>query len=106
MELKELHDFVKSEDYRLRSLYPGHTKKEMILARMCKLSEEIGELSEQVLKTLAFQRKEKMIDLKKEDLEDEFTDVLITLFLLSEIMEVDLEKEMGRKVEKIKSRNY
>lgn len=106
MELKELHDFVKSEDYRLRNLYPGHTNKEMILARMCKLSEEIGELSEQVLKTLAFQRKEKMIDLKKEDLEDEFTDVLITLFLLSEIMEVDLEKEMGRKVEKIKSRNY
>ncbi|MFA5020592.1 MAG: MazG nucleotide pyrophosphohydrolase domain-containing protein [Patescibacteria group bacterium] len=106
MELKELHDFVKSEDHRLRDLYPDQTLKERILSRMCKLTEEVGELSEQVLKSLAMQRKEKMVDVKKEDLEDELVDVLITTFLLSEILEVNIETAIENKVEKIKKRNY
>jgi len=106
MELKELHDFVKSEDYRLRDLYPDQTLKEGILSRMCKLTEEVGELSEQVLKSLAMQRKEKMINVRKEDLEDELVDVLITAFLLSEILEVNIETAIKNKVEKIKKRNY
>lgn len=106
MELKELHDFVKSEDYRLRDLYPEQTHKERILSRMCKLTEEVGELSEQVLKSLAMQRKEKMIDVRKEDLEEELVDVLITTFLLSEILEADIEIAIENKVNKIKNRNY
>jgi len=104
MELKELHEFVKSEDQRLRDLYPYQTDKEMILARMCKLVEETGELSEQVLKSLGFQRKEKMIDVKKEDLDEELVDVLITAFLLGEAFDVDIEEAIAKKVKKIKER--
>ncbi len=106
MELKELHDFVKAEDQRLRDLYPYETKKEMIMARMVKITEEVGELSEQVLKSLAFQRKEKMVDVKKEDLAEELIDVLITAFLLAEAFEVDIEAAIEQKVEKIKKRLY
>lgn len=106
MELKELHDFVKAEDQRLRDLYPYETEKEMIMARMVKITEEVGELSEQVLKSLAFQRKEKMIDVKKEDLAEELIDVLITSFLLAEAFEVDMESAIEKKVEKIKKRLY
>ena len=105
MNLSELHDFVKSENQRLRDLYSYQTEKEMILARMCKLTEEVGELSEQVLKSLSFQRKEKMIDVKKEDLAEELVDVLITAFLLGEAFEVDIEDAIEKKVEKIKKRN-
>jgi len=106
MDLKELHEFVRSEDHRLRDLYPEQTHKERILSRMCKLTEETGELAEQVLKTLAMQRKEKMIDVKKEDLEEELVDVLITAFLLSEILEVNIDDAIEKKVNKIKNRNY
>ena len=104
MDLKELHEFVRSEDHRLRDLYPEQTHKERILSRMCKLTEETGELAEQVLKTLAMQRKEKMIDVKKEDLEEELVDVLITAFLLSEILEVNIDDAIEKKVNKIKNR--
>lgn len=106
MKLKELHDFVKAEDQRLRDLYPYETRKEMIMARMMKITEEVGELSEQVLKSLAFQRKEKMIDVKKEDLDEELVDVLITTLLLAEACEADIETAIEKKVEKIKKRLY
>lgn len=106
MELKELHDYVKFEDQRLRDLYPYGSDKELVLHRMCKLTEEVGELSEQVLKSLSFQRKEKMLDVKRGDLEDELVDVLITAFLLGESLSVDMEKAIGVKVDKIKNRNY
>jgi NTP pyrophosphatase (non-canonical NTP hydrolase) len=90
----------------LRDLYDYKTEKEMIMARMCKTTEEVGELSEQVLKSLGFQRKEKMIDVNKEDLAEELVDVLITSFLLGEAFEVDIEMAIEKKVEKIKNRLY
>jgi NTP pyrophosphatase (non-canonical NTP hydrolase) len=90
----------------LRDLYDYKTEKEMIMARMCKITEEVGELSEQVLKSLGFQRKEKMIDVNKEDLAEELVDVLITSFLLGEAFEVDIEMAIEKKVEKIKNRLY
>jgi NTP pyrophosphatase (non-canonical NTP hydrolase) len=106
MEIKELYEFVRSEDKRLRDLYSYQTDKEMVLARMCKLTEEVGELSEQVLKSLSFQRKEKMIDVKKEDLAEELVDVLITAFLVGEAFEVNIDEASEKKVEKIKNRLY
>jgi len=105
MKLSELHDFVKSENQRLRDLFSYQTEKEYMLSRMCKLTEEVGELSEQVLKSLSFQRKEKMIDVKKEDLAEELVDVLITAFLLGEAFQVDIDEAIEKKVEKIKKRN-
>ena len=50
MQLKDLKKFIKKEDQRLRKYYGGYKDEEKrILARTVKLTEELGELCDEVL---------------------------------------------------------
>ena len=61
MELKELLQFIELENQRLIKHYSGlSTEKERILARTVKLTEELGELCNEVLAYNKNQRKEKL----------------------------------------------
>ena len=103
--MKKLLKWVKKESERLEKdhkRYPDQDKQ--IFARTIKLGEEFGELCQEVLFHSYRQRKSKMDKFKKENLPDEFADVLITTLLLAQEMNVDIEKALEDKIKKIDKR--
>lgn len=78
--------------------------KTEILARTVKLSEEVGELSEAVLTFIGDQRKEKLNDFKKEHLENEIADVIITSTMIALSTNINLDRAITRKLHKINTR--
>ena len=105
MELKELLRFIEIEDERIKKYYGSYSDQEKrILARTVKLTEELGELCDEVLAHHSFQRKQKLENHDEENLPEEFTDVIITALLLAKAMDVDIEKALEKKVEKINKR--
>ena len=105
MELNELLTFVKQEHKRLMQHFNFKDKKQMIYPQMLKVMEELGELSEAILHTNSLQRKDKL-DSKDIQLKEEFIDVILTTLILAENFEIDIEKELKNKIEKIKNRTY
>lgn len=105
MELKELLKFIEIEDERLKKYYGGYSDQEKrILARTVKLTEELGELCDEVLAFNSLQRKQKLDNHDKGNLPEEFADVIITALLLAKAMNVDIEKALEKKVEKVNKR--
>ncbi|MBI5254652.1 hypothetical protein HY932_02635 [Candidatus Falkowbacteria bacterium] len=105
MELKDLLKFIEIEDERLKKYYGGYDDQEKrILARTVKLTEELGELCDEVLAYNSLQRKQKLDNHDKENLPEEFADVIITVLLLAKAMNVDIEKALEKKVEKVNKR--
>lgn len=105
MDLKKLLKFIETEDVRLKKFYGGYPDQEKrILARTVKLSEELGELCDEVLSFNALQRKEKLENQSGENLLEEFADVLITTLLLAKAMNIDIEEALKRKIQKINRR--
>ena len=105
MDLKELLKFIKIEDERLKKYYGGYSDQEKrILARTVKLTEELGELCDEILAHNSIQRKQKLDNHNKDNLSEEFADVIITTLLLAKAMNVDIEKALERKIEKVSKR--
>ena len=105
MDFKNLLQFIKTEDERLKKYYGGYTDEEKrILARTVKLSEELGELCNAVLAFNSMQRKEKLENYDSENLSEEFADVIITTLLLAEVIGIDIEKSLEQKIKKINDR--
>lgn len=104
MELKDLLKFIDIEDQRLQERFNYDDKEKIILARTVKIAEEVGELCSEVLASSALQRKEKLDKHSREDLEDEFADVLFTTMLLAKTMDVDIVKAIEKKWAKVNKR--
>lgn len=103
MTFDNLLKFIKEEDIRLKKRYgdyPDQAKR--ILARTVKLSEEVGELCNEILSFNKFQRKEKLC--KERNLDGEIADVIITTLLLAETVNVDVAKALRLKMLKLKKR--
>lgn len=100
MQIKEFRKFVKKEDRRIRKKFPISSEDKHILARMVKLTEEVGELADEVLSYNNLQRKEKMDKREKENLSGEFADVIFCVFLLAEVMKVNVEKALKEKIKR------
>lgn len=105
MQFKDLKKFIKKYDKELKRRYPNEGEVVRILARTVKLSEEVGELSDEILSYNNMQRNEKMDKKSKESAGDEFADVIITTLLLAESMNVDIEKVLDNKIKKIDKRD-
>lgn len=104
--MEDFQKFIDEQDAFFRSLKnTSETERERILSRTIKISEELGELCDEVLASLGQQRSGKMDGRNKEDLGDEFADVIITTFLLAKAMDVDVMEALGRKTEKIKAKH-
>ncbi len=106
MELKELLKFIENEDARLKKYYGYTDQEKRILARTVKLSEELGELCEEVLSHSSIQRKEKLDGRDDKNLQEEFADVIFTTLLLAKAMNVNIEAAMEKKIEKVNNRDY
>ncbi len=106
MTIEDLQKFIDEQSALLRStIHASHTEREFILGRTVKISEEFGELCDEVLASLGDQRKGKMDGRSIESLADEFADVVITTFLLAKSMDVDVMKALERKVQKIREKH-
>jgi NTP pyrophosphatase (non-canonical NTP hydrolase) len=105
MYIKKLSEFIDIENERLKLYYNKDMDSEkLILAKTVKLTEEVGELSEEVLKHCSLQRKEKMEKHNPDNLGEEFADVIISTMLLANSMNVDLEVALQNKIKKINDR--
>ncbi|MEF8847051.1 MAG: MazG nucleotide pyrophosphohydrolase domain-containing protein [Candidatus Paceibacterota bacterium] len=103
MKMKNLLKFIRSEHERLMDFYEFDDGEDLKSPLALKVMEELGELYEEILIDQGLQRSEK---LREGDVGEEFADVLITILLLAENMEIDVTKELEDKIEKIKNRDY
>ena len=105
MITKNFLQIIEKIDKKLQNFYwDWFTEKEMILKKTVKLSEEVWELSWEVLSSFWLQRKEKVEKTWKENLKNEFADVILTTLLLAKTMDVDINIALERKLKKIKER--
>ena len=74
------------------------------MARTVKLTEELGELCNEVLAFNGDQRKEKLDKYDKNNLPNEFADVIITTLLLAKTMNVDIQEALKQKIKSINER--
>ncbi len=103
MTLAELQKFIDEQDVLFRSAKnTNQTERERILARTVKISEELGELCDEVLASMGDQRKNKMDNRSADNLSGEFADVIITTFLLAKAMKVNIPEALNQKIKKIK----
>lgn len=107
MEFKELLQFIDFESKRLKK-YKGDdvSQRERVLFRTIKLMEELGEFCNEIMASNGKQRDEKLKKYKRENLEEEFADVVITTLLLAESLDIDVNKALENKINKIKKRKY
>jgi NTP pyrophosphatase (non-canonical NTP hydrolase) len=106
MEMKELLEFI---DWTLSeagkwTFHHDADRTKKIFAQSVKLSEEVGELSSEVLWHTGFIRKEKEGRYSPETLQHEFADVILTTIRLAKLMDVDIEMALRNKMKKIKQR--
>lgn len=106
MELSELMDFIREEKERLDQRDPhfkGQDKK--ILAGAVKLTEEVGELSDEILADFKLQREDKKYEEEDENrLAGEVADVLISTLILAHLLDLNVEQALEHKIEQIESR--
>jgi NTP pyrophosphatase (non-canonical NTP hydrolase) len=83
----------------LNERFPIDDKNKRIFARTLKIVEEFGELADEILTSMHLQRSTKIENFEHQNVEDEFADVLGSLLLLANELDIDIEKVMKRKIE-------
>lgn len=104
MTLEDFQAFIEMQHAFFKKV-KKQTKKDRIYARTIKLGEEYGELCDEILEYMHDQRSSKSRRHKSGDLESEFADVLVVLFMLAKAMDVDVMRALDAKVKKIKARH-
>ncbi|NCO12573.1 MAG: hypothetical protein GW754_04570 [Candidatus Pacebacteria bacterium] len=69
-----------------------------------KIMEELGELSDEILTSMNLQRNTKISKFSRENVEDEFADVLGSLILLGIELNINVEKVMKKKIKFTRAR--
>ncbi len=103
--MEDIFEFAKVEHERQVTYHNTKGNPKTKYTMLAKLMEEVGELSEAILTYDSLQRKDKLVDAKK-DLKDEFADVVIVALILSHELGVDIKKALDDKIKKIKARKY
>jgi len=104
MDRNTLFGFIDAADKKLAETYKVYDNEKLAYMRFAKLVEETGELSAEVLKHFGRQHESKLADIVKDDLENELADVIITTLLLAKCLDVDPDRCLERKIEKIKKK--
>ena len=99
MSIEELvTEYKKISDF-LNERWPLKDHDQRVFARTMKIVEELGELADEILTSMNLQRNVKIEAFSRENVEDEFADVLASLILLANEMNVDIEKVIKRKLQ-------
>lgn len=104
MQLDDLISQYKEISNVLNKKWPLKNPEQRIFARTMKIVEELGELADEILTSMNLQRNSKIAKFSRENIEDEFADVLASLILLADEMEINIEEVMKRKIELTKDR--
>ena len=104
MDRDALFAFINAADKKLSEVYKVNDVEKLTYMRLAKLIEETGEFSAEVLKHFGRQHKSKLVGIVKDDLENEFADVIITALLLAKCLDIDPDRCLERKTEKIKKK--
>ena len=103
MLTKKYLNIMSNIDIKLKEKYnnSSETKKEEIFARALKFNEEVWELNSELLAKYYKRRNWKF---SEENLEWEFADVMWTLILLAMSLNIDMNKSLEMKLEKLINR--
>ncbi len=82
----------------LNERWPLKDQQQQIFARTMKIVEELGELSDEILTSMNLARDTKIAKFSRENMEDEFADVLASLILLANELDVDITKAIRKKI--------
>lgn len=93
-----IDEYVKIGEF-LNKRWPLKSEDQRIFARTMKLVEELGELADEILTSMNLQRKSKIAKFSRENMEDEFADVLASALLLGNELGIDVEKVLERKIQ-------
>lgn len=104
MTLEEFRQFIDEQHVFFRKV-KKQSRKDRIFARTIKLGEEYGELCDEVLASVGDQRRTKLARVKSGDLEGEFADVMVVLFMLAKAMDIDIMCALDAKIQKLKARH-
>lgn len=104
MDIKTITRFAQQEHQRLKGYYHFENPEQMNFPITVKITEELGELCNEVLAHSGLQRKEKLEQMNKDNLAEEFADVILTTFILAQSMGVDIETGLLQKMKKIEAR--
>jgi NTP pyrophosphatase (non-canonical NTP hydrolase) len=88
----------------LNTKWPLHNQDHRTFARTMKIVEELGELSDEILTSMNLQRDSKIQQFSKQNIQDEFADVLGSLILLAIELDIDVAQVMKRKIAFTKER--
>lgn len=102
LSIKELQKELHQREKDLRIEFVSLSKREKdILAKTVKLTEEVGELSNDILATMSLQRKSKLANFDKHNLYEEFADIIISVIALANVMDVNMDRAVREKLNKI-----
>lgn len=100
-----LTEFIDRADDMLRNwVEQWYSQREILFSRIAKLTEEVGELSGDVMLSLGHGRKEKVEQFDLENLWWEIADVIIVAHLIAKAYNIDVEDALNKKMEKIQKR--
>lgn len=102
----QLKKFIEKQENNIRNRFPNLSYRELSLLLHGKIIEEFGEFTGELLTYFRYQRKEKMKNFKFEKLEEEFVDLLLTVLILGEKLDIDIDKSLKLKMKKVEERNY
>lgn len=83
----------------LNDKWPLKDKQQRVFARTMKIVEELGELADEVLTSMNLQRNSKIAQFSHQNIEDEFADVLGSLILLANELDIDVQEVIQRKID-------
>ncbi len=98
MTIQNLTDQYKQISDFLNKKWPLKDKEQRVFARTMKIVEELGELADEILTSMNLQRNSKIEKFSRENIEDEFADVLGSLVLLANELDIDIEEVIQRKI--------
>ncbi|NCN03892.1 MAG: hypothetical protein GW942_02360 [Candidatus Pacebacteria bacterium] len=104
MTVQNLVDQYKKVSDFLNEKWPLKDHDQRVFARTMKIVEELGELSDEILTSMNLQRDTKIEKFSRQNVEDEYADVLGSLILLGIEMDIDIEKVIQRKIDYTRDR--
>lgn len=101
--MNDIIEFAKKENKRLKKLFNLENDPTIKYKHLAKLMEEVGELSEAILKGDKLQRQDKLEELKSTEGE-EIADLVICALILGDDLGVDLKASFEKSMKKIDAR--
>ncbi len=99
MNLQQLLEEYRKISHFLNDKWPLKDRDQRIFARTMKIVEELGELSDEILTSMNLQRSSKIANFSRQNIEDEYADVLGSLILLAIELDIDVEAVIARKIQ-------